>query len=68
MILAILVAITSVFLYNPKQAIRTTKAVIDTTSSAIQWARSEWMSMKIATVEYVKQFATPVRMNKENDV
>ncbi|KNB43430.1 hypothetical protein JH06_2732 [Blastocystis sp. subtype 4] len=49
-ILAILVALISIFLYNPQQAIRTTKTVINTTSSSVQW---------IAAVEYVKQFSTP---------
>lgn len=67
-LLAILIALISIFLYNPQQAIRTTKTVINTTSSSIQWARSEWMSLKIAAVEYMKQFTTPVRMNKEIDV
>ncbi len=67
-ILAILVALISIFLYNPQQAIRTTKTVINTTSSSVQWVRSEWMSLKIAAVEYVKQFSTPVGMNKKNNL
>ena len=53
--LAILVAIIAIFAYNPTKAINTTKTVVQSTTAAIQWVRGEWVMIKLAVVDWIKQ-------------
>ena len=67
-LLTILVAILAVFAYNPQQAIQTSRQVVNGVSASAQWVRSEWLALKLNTVEYIKRFGSSVGKRRENDV
>ena len=50
-----MVAIIAIFAYNPTKAINTTMAVVQSTTAAGQWVCGEWVMIKLAIIDWIKQ-------------
>ncbi|KAK8818358.1 Non-selective Cation Channel-2 (NSCC2) Family protein [Blastocystis sp. ATCC 50177/Nand II] len=57
--LGVIGAVIAVYAYNPKGFVRGCITVYNAGYQTVQWTRSEWISLKLATIELMKRIITP---------